>query len=77
LTCRAALVVDPDKRLKLSVLHPASTGRNFDDTIRAIDSPQLTAGRRPATPGNWAHRGECCIASVVSDADAAKLFPGH
>merc|ERR1712243_382222 len=53
LTCRAVFVIGSDKKLKLSILYPATTGRNFDEIIRAIDSLQLTARRKVATPVDW------------------------
>jgi len=74
-TCRAVFVIGPDKKLKLSILYPATTGRNFREVIRAIDSLQLTANRRLATPGNWVSGQDCVVASSVTTEDAIKLFP--
>lgn len=77
LTARAVFVIGPDRKLKFSILYPATTGRNFDEVLRAIDSVQRTATVKVATPGNWVQGGECVVASSVSQEDAAKLFPNH
>ena len=74
-TCRAVFVIGPDKKLKLSLLYPATTGRSFREVLRAIDSLQLTATRRLATPGNWISGQDCVVASSVSTEEAIKLFP--
>ena len=74
-TCRAVFVIGPDHKLKLSLLYPATTGRNFTEVLRVIDSLQLTATRRLATPGNWVAGQDCVVASSVSTDDAIKLFP--
>jgi len=76
-TCRAVFVVGLDKKLKLSILYPASTGRNFDEIIRVIDSLQLTAEHRLATPGNWNAGQDCFIVPSVSAEEAEKTFPGY
>jgi len=75
-TCRAVFVIGADKKLKLSILYPATTGRNFAEVLRVIDSLQLTATRRLATPANWVLGQDCIIASSVSMDEANKLFPG-
>ncbi|XP_061895415.1 peroxiredoxin-6 [Entelurus aequoreus] len=75
LTARCVFVVGPDKRLKLSILYPATTGRNFDELLRVIDSLQLTAQKKVATPANWKPGDKVMVLPNVSDAEAAKLFP--
>ncbi|KAH9260145.1 hypothetical protein BASA81_001920 [Batrachochytrium salamandrivorans] len=75
LTCRAVFIVGPDFKLKLSVLYPATTGRNFDELLRVLDSLQLTAQRKLATPADWKHGDECIVVPSVSTEDAQKLFP--
>jgi 1-Cys peroxiredoxin 6 len=74
LPCRAVFVCGPDKKLKLSILYPASTGRNFDEIIRVIDSLQLTAVRKLATPANWVAGGDCVVVPSVPTAEARTLF---
>eukprot|EP00735_Rhodelphis_limneticus_P013588 TRINITY_DN743_c0_g1::TRINITY_DN743_c0_g1_i1::g.18449::m.18449 TRINITY_DN743_c0_g1::TRINITY_DN743_c0_g1_i1::g.18449 ORF type:complete len:237 (+),score=86.64,sp/Q5ZJF4/PRDX6_CHICK/60.73/3e-91,AhpC-TSA/PF00578.16/1.2e-27,Redoxin/PF08534.5/1.4e-14,1-cysPrx_C/PF10417.4/7.2e-11,AhpC-TSA_2/PF13911.1/0.13 TRINITY_DN743_c0_g1_i1:40-711(+) len=75
LTCRAVFVINPDKKVALSILYPASTGRNFDEILRVIDSVQLTAKYSVATPVNWSHGGYCMVVPSVSDDDAKAKFP--
>jgi len=76
LTVRSVFVIGPDKKIKLTITYPASTGRNFDEILRVIDSLQLTAKHSVATPVNW-HRGEdVIIVPSLSDEDAKKKFPG-
>ena len=75
LTVRSVFVVGPDKKLKLTITYPASTGRNFAEILRAIDSLQLTAKHSVATPVNWQHGEDVIIAPSLSDAEAAKRFP--
>ena len=75
LTVRSVFVVGPDKKVKLSITYPASTGRNFDEILRVIDSLQLTAKHKVATPANWKSGEDVIIGGAVSDEDAKKLFP--
>merc|ERR1712243_139952 len=75
LTCRAVFIIGPDKRLKLSLLYPATTGRNFDEIIRVVDSLQLTATRKEATPVDWKQGGQCMVVPSVKQEDTASLFP--
>jgi len=75
LTCRAVFVIGPDRRLKLSILYPATTGRNFDEILRAIDSLQLTARQKVATPVDWMPGMKCMVVPTLSADDAKKLFP--
>ncbi|XP_029938944.1 peroxiredoxin-6 [Salarias fasciatus] len=75
LTARCVFVIGPDKKLKLSILYPATTGRNFDELLRVIDSLQLTAQKKVATPVDWQPGEEVMVIPTLSDADAATLFP--
>lgn len=75
LTVRSVFVVGPDKKVKLTLTYPASTGRNFDELLRVIDSLQLTAKYSVATPANWKDGQDCIISPSVSDADADQKFP--
>ena len=75
LTVRSVFVVGPDKKVKLMITYPASTGRNFDEILRVIDSLQLTSKFKVATPANWTDGQDVIIGSSVSDEDAKKLFP--
>jgi alkyl hydroperoxide reductase subunit AhpC len=75
LTVRSVFVIGPDKKVKLTLTYPASTGRNFDEILRAIDSLQLTAKHSVATPGNWKHGDDVIIAGSVNDEDAKAKFP--
>jgi alkyl hydroperoxide reductase subunit AhpC len=74
-TVRSVFVVGPDKKIKLMLTYPMTTGRNFDEILRVIDSMQLTAKHKVATPANWKHGDDVIIAGSVSDDDAKKLFP--
>jgi len=74
-TCRAVYVIGPDKRLKLSLLYPASTGRNFGEVLRVLDSLQLTASHSLATPANWKHGDKCMVLPELSTAEAKDRFP--
>ncbi|XP_029284919.1 peroxiredoxin-6 [Cottoperca gobio] len=75
LTARCVFVIGPDKKLKLSILYPATTGRNFDELLRVIDSLQLTAQKKVATPANWKVGDKVMVIPSLSDAEAAALFP--
>ena len=75
LTVRSVFVIGPDKTIKLMLTYPASTGRNFDELLRVIDSLQLTAYQKVATPANWKHGEDVVISPSVSNEDADKMFP--
>ncbi|XP_017262900.1 peroxiredoxin-6 [Kryptolebias marmoratus] len=75
LTARCVFVVGPDKKLKLSILYPATTGRNFDEILRVIDSLQLTAQKKVATPVDWKPGDKVMVIPSLSDSEAATLFP--
>jgi alkyl hydroperoxide reductase subunit AhpC len=75
-TVRSVFVIGPDKKIKLTLTYPASTGRNFDELLRVIDSLQLTAKHKVATPADWKSGGDVIIVPSVSDADAKTQFPG-
>jgi alkyl hydroperoxide reductase subunit AhpC len=74
-TVRTVFVIGPDKKIKLTLVYPMSTGRNFDEVIRVIDSMQLTAKHKVATPVNWKPGDDVIIAPSVSDDDAKKAYP--
>jgi len=74
LTVRSVFIIGPDKGIKLTITYPASTGRNFDEIFRVIDSLQLTAYKKVATPVNWKHGDKAVIVPTVSDEEATKLF---
>lgn len=74
-TVRSVFIIAPDKKLKLSLTYPPSTGRNFDEILRVVDSLQLTAYNSVATPVNWKNGEDVIILPSVSDADAEKKFP--
>ena len=74
-TVRSVFVVGPDKKVKLTITYPASTGRNFDEILRVIDSLQLTAQHQVATPVDWKDGDDVIIVPSVSDEDARKRFP--
>ena len=74
-TVRNVFVIGPDKRIKLMIVYPMSTGRNFDEILRVIDSLQLTAEHKVATPANWARGEDVIIIPAVNDEDARSLFP--
>jgi alkyl hydroperoxide reductase subunit AhpC len=75
MTVRNVFVVGPDKKVKLIIVYPMTTGRNFDEVLRVIDSLQLTAKHKVATPVNWKHGEDVIIAGSVSDEDAKKTYP--
>ena len=75
LTVRSVFVVGPDKKIKLTITYPASTGRNFDEILRVIDSLQLTAYHKVATPVNWKAGDDCVIVPSISNEDAKEIFP--
>ena len=75
-TVRSVFIIGPDKKIKLTLTYPASTGRNFAEILRVIDSLQLTANHKLATPADWKQGQDCIVVTAVSDEDAAKLFPG-
>jgi alkyl hydroperoxide reductase subunit AhpC len=77
-TVRSLFIIGPDKKVKLTITYPASTGRNFDEILRVIDSLQLTAKYSVATPANWKHGQDVIITMAVKDEDIAAKFPkGH
>ncbi len=76
MTVRTVFVIGPDKKVKMSLNYPASTGRNFDEILRVIDSLQLTAQHKVATPVNWKSGEDVIIVPAVSDEDARKQYPG-
>ena len=76
-TVRNVFVVGPDKKVKLILVYPMTTGRNFDEVLRVIDSLQLTAKHKVATPVNWKQGEDVIIAGSVSDEEAAERFPGY
>jgi len=75
MTVRNVFVIGPDKKVKLIIVYPMTTGRNFDEVLRVIDSLQLTAKHKVATPVNWKHGEDVIIAGSVSDDDAKKTYP--
>jgi alkyl hydroperoxide reductase subunit AhpC len=74
-TVRSVFIIGPDKKIKLMMTYPMTTGRNFDEILRVLDSMQLTAKHKVATPVNWKHGDDVIIAGSVSDEDAKTLFP--
>ena len=75
-TVRNVFIIGPDKLIKLMIAYPMTTGRNFDELLRVIDSMQLTAKHKVATPADWKQGEDVIITAAVSNEDAAKLFPG-
>ena len=75
-TVRTVFVIGPDKKIKLMLMYPMSTGRNFDEVLRVLDSIQLTAKHQVATPVNWKPGQDVIIVPAVSDEEAKKKFPG-
>jgi alkyl hydroperoxide reductase subunit AhpC len=74
-TVRTVYVIGPDKKIKLSLAYPMTTGRNFDEILRVVDSMQLTAKHKVATPVNWKHGDDVIIAGSVTNEDAQKMWP--
>ena len=74
-TVRSVFVIGPDKKVKLTLTYPASTGRNFAEILRVIDSLQLTAHHQVATPANWEDGEDCIIVPAVTDEEATEKFP--
>ena len=78
LTVRSVFLIGPDKKVKLTLTYPAATGRNFDELLRVVDSLQLTAYHKVATPANWNQGDDCVIVPSVSNEQIPELFPkGH
>ena len=75
-TVRTVYMIGPDKLIKAMLIYPMSTGRNFDEVLRLLDSIQLTAEHKVATPVNWKQGEDCIIVPSVADEEARKLFPG-
>jgi len=75
-TVRSVFIVGPDKKIKLMLTYPMTTGRNFDEILRVLDSMQLTAKYKVATPVNWKHGEDVIITPAVTNEEAAKSFPG-
>ncbi len=75
-TVRNVFVIGPDKKIKLMLVYPMSTGRNFDEVLRVVDSMQLTAKHKVATPANWKQGGDVIILPAVSDEEAKQKYPG-
>ena len=75
-TVRTVFIIGPDKRIKLMISYPMTTGRNFDEILRVLDSIQLTAKHRVATPVNWKNGDKVIIAGSVSDDEAKTIYPG-
>ena len=74
-TVRSVFIIGPDKKIKLMLTYPMTTGRNFDEILRVLDSMQLTAKHKVATPVNWQTGDDVIIVPSVSDADASSMFP--
>jgi alkyl hydroperoxide reductase subunit AhpC len=74
-TVRNVFIIGPDKKIKLILVYPMSTGRNFDEVLRVLDSLQITAKHRVATPANWKQGEDVILTSAVSDEEAKKLYP--
>ena len=74
---RTVFIVGPDKRIKLQISYPMTTGRNFDEILRVLDSMQLTSKHKVATPANWKQGGDVIITGAVSNEEADKIFPGY
>jgi alkyl hydroperoxide reductase subunit AhpC len=74
-TVRNVFIIGPDKKVKLVLVYPMTTGRNFDEVLRVLDSLQLTAKHRVSTPANWKQGEDVIIAGSVSDEEAKKIWP--
>src|SRR6185312_1085620 len=74
-TARSVFVIGPDKKIKMILTYPMSTGRNFDEILRAIDSMQLTAKHRVSTPANWKQGDDIILGGAITDDEAKKLYP--
>ena len=74
---RTVFVIGPDKRIKLHLAYPMTTGRNFDEILRVLDSMQLTSKHKVATPANWKQGEDVIITGAVSNEEADKIFPGY
>ena len=74
-TVRSVFIIDPNKKLRLTITYPPSTGRNFDEILRVIDSLQLTDNYSVATPANWVDGGDCVVVPTISTEDAKVKFP--
>jgi alkyl hydroperoxide reductase subunit AhpC len=77
MTVRSVFVIDPSKKVRLTLTYPAATGRNFDELLRVIDSLQLTDKHKVATPANWKQGEDVIITAAVSNEEAAERFPGY
>ncbi len=75
-TVRTVFIIGPDKRIKLALAYPMTTGRNFDEILRVLDSLQLTAKHKVATPVDWKQGDDVIIAGSVSDEEARQVYPG-
>jgi thioredoxin-dependent peroxiredoxin len=75
LTVRSVFIIDPNKKLRLSITYPASTGRNFEELLRVIDSLQLTDHYSVATPANWTDGGDCVVVPSIPTDEARQKFP--
>ena len=75
MTVRSVFIIDPTNKVRLILTYPASTGRNFDELLRVIDSLQLTDGYKVATPANWTDGGDVIVAPALSDEEATERFP--
>ena len=76
-TVRSVFIIGPDKKIKLVLVYPMTTGRNFQEILRVIDSMQLTAKHKVATPADWKQGNDIIITGAVSNEEADKLFPGY
>ena len=75
-TVRSVFIIDSDKKVRLSLTYPASTGRNFEEILRTVDSLKLTSDHQVATPANWQHGDDVIIVPAVTNEEASKRFPG-